>query len=199
MARSRVFLFLGAAALTVAGCGRQSADGRPPVRQGTAALMGQVARAPEYKPPADGRLDRRQVEMFLAVHRREQTIRDAMKAAGDLANPAIADLRAARELGYNPREYAWVRDRVLEAEMLRTTRTLSRQVAESRRALLAMLRKQRETADAGRRAEIDHQIRELETPSGAAGADPARESNADLLAQVSGGAQERGGSQDVRR
>jgi hypothetical protein len=195
MARSCVFLLL--VAVTVSGCQRKPVGDRAPLQQGTASLMDQVAKAPEYKPPADGRLNRRQVEMYLEVHRREGEIRDSMRAKGDLANLATADLRAARELGYNPREYAWVRDRVLEAEMLLTTRTLSRQVAESRQALLALLRKQREavanTGDAGRKAEIDHQIRELETPSGAAAADPVRESNADLLAQASGG------SQDARR
>ncbi len=90
-----------------------------------------------------------------------------------------------------------MRERVLEAEMLRATRSLSRQVAESRQALLALLRKQKEAAtdasDAGRKAEIDHQIRELETPASAASADPVRAANADLLAQASGG------SQDARR
>ena len=177
-------------ALIVSGCQRKPvADSAPR----TTSLMDQVAKAPEYKPPADGRLNRRQVEMYLEVHRREGKIRDALRAKGDLAHLATADLRAAGELGYNPREYAWVRDRVLEAEMLRATRTLSRQVAESRQALLALLRKQKEAAtDAGRKAEIDHQIRELETPSGAANADPVRAANADLLAQA-------GGSQDARR
>ena len=189
MARSCVFLLL--VALTVCGCQHKPVADRAP---GTASLMDQVAKAPEYKPPADGRLNRRQVEMYLEVHRREGEIRDALRAKGDLANLATADLHAARELGHNPKEYAWVRDRVLEAEMLRATRSLSRQVAESRQALLALLRKQREAAvDAVRKAEIDHQIRELETPSDAANADPVRAANADLLAQASGG------SKDARR
>jgi hypothetical protein len=192
MARFCVFLFL--VGLTVSGCRHKPVHDRG---LGTASLMDQVAKAPEYKPPADGRLNRRQVEMYLEVHRREGKIRDAMRAKGDLANLATAGLRAARELGYNPREYAWVRDRALEAEMLQTTRALSRQVSESRQALLALLRKQREaaanTGDAGRKAELDHQIRELETPAGAANADPVRAANADLLAQASGG------SQDARR
>jgi hypothetical protein len=193
---ARFWVLLLGVALTVSGCQHKPVD-RAPVQQGTASLMDQVAGAPEYRPPADGRLSRRQVEMYLEVHRREGKIRDALRAKGDLANLATADLRAARELGYNPREYAWVRERVLEAEMLQATRSLSRQVAESREALLALLRKQREaaanTGDAGRKAEIDHQIRELETPSGAASADPVRAANADLLAQTSGG------SQDARR
>ena len=192
MARSCVFFLL--VALTVSGCRRKPVHDQGSAGQGTASLMDQVAKAPEYRPPVDGRLDRRQVEMYLEVHQREEKIRDAMRAKGDLANLATADLRAARELGHNPREYAWVRDRVLEAEMLRATRTLSLQVAESRRALMALLRKQREEATgAGRKAEIDRQIRELETPASAANADPVREANADLLAQASGG------SQDARR
>jgi len=190
---ARFWVLLLGVALTVSGC-RQKPAGGALTGQGTASLMDQVAKAPEYKPPADGRLSRRQVEMYLEVHRREEKIRDAMRAKGDLANLATADLRAARELGYNPREYAWVRDRALEAEMLRATRTLSLQVAESRQALLALLRKQKEAAtDAGRKAEIDRQIRELQTPLGAANADPVREANANLLAQASGG------SQDARR
>ena len=177
---ARFWVLLLGVALTVSGCQRKPVHDQVSTGQGTASLMDQVAKAPEYKPPADGRLNRRQVEMYLEVHRREGEIRGAMRAKGDLANLATADLRAARELGYNPREYAWVRDQVLEAEMLRATRTLSRQVAESRQALLAMLRKQRETAadagDAGRKAEIDRQIRELETPTSAANTDPDRKS-----------------------
>ncbi len=188
---ARFWVLLLSMALAVSGCRHKPvADPAP----GTASLMDQVAKAPEYKPPADGRLNRRQVEMYLEVHQREGKIRDSLRAKGDLANLATADLRAARELGYNPREYAWVRDRALEAEMLRATRSLSRQVAESRQALLALLRKQKEAAaDPRRKAEIDHQIHELETPSGAANADPVRAANADLLAQASGG------SQDARR
>ena len=188
---ARFWVLLLGMTLTVSGCQRKPVTDPVP---GTASLMDQMAKAPEYKPPADGHLNRRQVEMYLEVHRREEKIRDTLRAKGDLANLATADLRAARELGYNPREYAWVRDRVLEAEMLRATRTLSRQVAESRQALLALLRKQKEAAtDAGRKAEIDHQIRELEIPAGTANADPVRAANADLLAQAAGG------SQDARR
>jgi hypothetical protein len=141
--------------------------------------MDEVAKSPDYRPPADGRLARRQVEMYLAVQRREQEIR---KNGGE---GATAGLRAARELGYNPKEYAWVRDRVSDAEMLRTTRDLSRQVAVARREILDRLHRQQATAkSAGERAEIDRQIRELETPSGTDQADPVQEANARLLAEV---------------
>jgi hypothetical protein len=140
--------------------------------------MDQIARAPAYKPPADGRLTRRQIGMYAEVHRRERELRRR--------NPATVDLLVARDLGYDPREYAWVRDRVLDAEMLRTTRELDRQVAEARRAILVRLRKQRETArSAGERDGIDRKLRELETPAGSDRPDPAREANAALLKEIS--------------
>jgi hypothetical protein len=160
----------------LAGCRRSPEPQRPDPR-GTAASLDQIARAPEYKPPRDGRLTRRQVAMYAEVHRRELELR--------AKNPATVDLLVAKDLGYDPKEYAWVRERVLDAEMLRTTQALSRQVAVARQEILARLRKQRETAkSAEERARIDGQIRELETPSGAADADPARTANAALLAEV---------------
>ncbi|HEY2295043.1 MAG TPA: hypothetical protein VGM86_30435 [Thermoanaerobaculia bacterium] len=169
-------MILLSALLTLPGCRREP---QRPAPNGTATLMDQVAKAPDYRPPADGRLTRRQIAMYLEIQRREQEIRKTG------ADGATAGLRAARELGYNPKEYAWVRDRVQDAEMLQTTQALSRQVAAARQAILAKLRQQRETAkSAGERAGIDKQIRELETPSGAAEADPVREANAALLAEV---------------
>ncbi|HEY4564506.1 MAG TPA: hypothetical protein VIJ36_16100, partial [Thermoanaerobaculia bacterium] len=180
MYRLSVMILLSAL-LTLPGCRREPQ--RPAAPNGTAALMDQVAKAPDYKPPADGRLTRRQIAIYLEVQRREQEIRKTM--SGNNAEGATAGLRASRELGYNPKEYSWVRDRVQDAEMLRMTQALSRQVAEARQAILARLRRQRETAkSASERAGIDKQIRELETPSGAAEADPVREANAALLAEV---------------
>jgi hypothetical protein len=173
-------MILLSALLTLPGCRREPQ--RPSAPNGTAALMDQVAKAPDYKPPADGRLTRSQVKMYLDIQRREQE----MRKTG--AEGATAGLRAARELGYNPKEYAWVRDRAQDAEMLQTTRALSRQVAEARQAILTRLRRQRETAKSvGERAEIDKQVRELEAPSGTDKADPIREANAALLAEVQHG------------
>lgn len=160
--------------LILPGCRREP---KRSAAKGTTALMDQVAKVPDYKAPADGRLTRRQIKMYLDVQRREQEMRKR--------NPSTVDLLVASELGYNPKEYAWVRDRVLDAEMLQTTEGLRRQVAEARRAILARLRQQREMAkSAGERAEIDKQIRELETPSGTDKADPVQEANARLLAEV---------------
>jgi len=172
-------MILLSALLILPGCRREP---KRTAASGTAALMDQVAKAPGYRPPADGRLTRRQVGMYLDVQRREQEIR---KNGGE---GATAGLRAASELGYNPKEYSWVRDRAQDAEMLLATRDLSRQVAMARQAILARLHRQRETAkSAGERAEIDRQIRELETPSGTDRPDPVREANAALLAEAEHG------------
>ena len=169
-------MILLSALLLLPGCRREPKRAAP---KSTTALMDQVAKAPDYRPPADGRLTRSQIRMYLDVQRREQEIRKAGPER------ATAGLRAARELGYNPKEYAWVRDRAQDAEMLLTTQALSRRVAEARQAILARLHRQRETAkSADERARIDQQIRELETPSGAAKADPVQESNAALLAEA---------------
>jgi hypothetical protein len=169
-------MILLSALLILPGCRREP---KPPAPNGTANLMDEIANSPAYKPPADGRLTRRQVKMYLAVQGREQ----ALRRGG--ADGATAGLRAAHELGYNPQEYAWVRDRVADAEMLQTTAGLRRQVAEARQEILARLRQQRDAAkSAGEKAEIEKQIQELETPSGADKADPAQEANARLLAEV---------------
>ncbi|MFL6260942.1 MAG: hypothetical protein ACJ76Y_14640 [Thermoanaerobaculia bacterium] len=173
-------MILLSAFLVLPGCRREPAGvPKKAAPDRTATLMDEVAKAPAYKPPADGRLTRHQVKMYLAVQRREQ----ALRRGG--ADGATAGFLAARELGHNPKEYAWVRARVSDAEMLQTTAGLRRQVAEARQEILARLRRQREDAkSAGERAEIDKQIRELETPSGTDKADPAQEANARLLAEV---------------
>lgn len=178
--------------------------------KGTVDLMDQVSKAPEYQPPADGRLTGRQIEMYLEVRRREQKIREvavknlkakedkaraekrdvgffeAMKAVGDIADVATADLRAAQELGYNPKEYSWVKERVLEAQMLQTTKALNRQMAQGQQAFLRMLEEQRRAAtDEAQRAEIDGQIERMKKGAAetAADGDPAKEYNAGLIAR----------------
>ncbi len=152
--------------------------------KGTAELMHEVSKAPEYRPPADGRLSERQVRIYLDVWRRERKIREI--AAKDVASAATAGLRAAVELGYNPKEYSWIEERVLEARMLQTTRSLHRQIAQGRRALLASLEKQKQAAaDEISRSKLDRQIEELERSAAGATADgdPAREYNARLIAR----------------
>jgi|SRR4051812_7540200 len=185
-------------------------------QKGTANLMDEVAKAPEYHPPADGRLTEAQVKMYLDVRQREQQIRavafkerrpagepaaadsgtdqlayvEALKTVGDqpaLADIATADLRAAQELGFNPKEYGWVKERVLEAQMQETALALSRQIAQSRQQVLAQLEQRRqETADPVQKAQIERQIEDFNHNAQAAAvtaADPVRQANAALLAR----------------
>src|SRR5882757_3062193 len=144
--RTVTVLALSGSILFACGCQGKSADEasiqKSLHQKSTAGLMDEVAKAPDYHPPADGRLTEAQVKMYLAVRQREQQIREvafkqrqdtgepapadssldqlayveALKTVGDqpdLADIATADLRAAQELGFNPKEYSWVKERVL--------------------------------------------------------------------------------------
>ncbi|MFL6236317.1 MAG: hypothetical protein ACJ76N_24510, partial [Thermoanaerobaculia bacterium] len=69
-------MILLSAFLVLPGCRREPAGvPKKAAPDRTATLMDEVAKAPAYKPPADGRLTRRQVKMYLAVQRREQALR----------------------------------------------------------------------------------------------------------------------------
>jgi hypothetical protein len=72
-----------------------------------------------FEPPADGRITAAQVEAYIAVRRRALEIARSGPAASDLpdrlAGLAMAESRAARDLGVDPDEYYWVGARVAEA------------------------------------------------------------------------------------
>lgn len=126
----------------------------------------------EYTPPADGKLTREQVEMYMAVRQREQEIAkvarervekgaeklknneksfsglmDGIKSLGSAADFFTADVRAAQELGYNTAEYEWVKSQVMEA----VGSVVGERVAEASRAAAdrqaAELRKKMESAE----------------------------------------------------
>ena len=108
--------------------------------RGTTDLMQEVAND-EYTPPADGRLTDSQVQMYLKVREHEKKIAqvakeemkkhaetaekkgdksiggmlDGFKALGSAADFITADIRAAKDLGYNTQEYLWVKQQVLAA------------------------------------------------------------------------------------
>ncbi|HSS47576.1 MAG TPA: hypothetical protein VLX28_01395 [Thermoanaerobaculia bacterium] len=218
--RTATVLALSGAILFACGCQGKAADEaaiqKSLHQKGTANLMDEVAKAPEYHPPADGRLTEAQVKMYLDVRQREQQIREvALKARQEVGEPvpadsgqdqlsyvqalatvgdptgfadiATADLRAAQELGFNPKEYAWIKERVLEAQMQETALALSQQIAQSRQQVLAQLEQRRqETTDPVQKAQIERQIEDfnknLQATSGSA-ADPVRQANAALLAR----------------
>jgi hypothetical protein len=210
--RTVVILALAGSVLFACGCQGKSAEDDATIQKslsekGTASLMDEVAKAPDYHPPADGQLTDAQVKMYFDVRQREQQIREvafkdlkdkgsafleSLKTVGDqpdtanIADIATADLRAAQELGFNPKEYQWVKERVLEARMLETTRALAQQVVQSRQQVLTLFEQRRQEAtDPVAKAEAERQLEELQknavsTPTEN---DPAREHNADLLAR----------------
>jgi hypothetical protein len=106
-------------------------------RRGTTDLMKQVA-DDSYTPPSDGRLKDSQIQMYLKVREREKAIAQVakdemkqhagdadksknslagvlqgMKALGSAADFLTADIRAAKDLGYNTQEYLWVKTQIL--------------------------------------------------------------------------------------
>ena len=202
-------------ALIAAGCKSKPADDEASIKEtlnekGTVDVMEQVSKAPDYQPPADGHLTDQQVRMYIEIRQREQKIREvafknldakktqadkekrdvglfeAMKAMGDLADVATADLRAAQELGHNPKEYQWIKERVLEADMLQMTKAMNKQLVQGQQSLVKMLEEQKKLAtDDAQRAELDKQIAEMKQSAAEAAADstPAKEYNAGLLAK----------------
>ncbi|HYL05256.1 MAG TPA: hypothetical protein VE075_04410 [Thermoanaerobaculia bacterium] len=154
-----------ALAMPAAGCRRP--DDRAAIQErlrgkGAAEVVREAAAA-RYTPPADGRLTAAQVRTYLAVRDRECRIREAAALeAQRLREPAAgaaADLRAAQELKVNPKEYAWVREQVLEAEAAATTQTLYQRMAAGREQLLARMRRDRDAlTDPERRAAAEREI-----------------------------------------
>ena len=135
-----------------------SAAIRARLRAKDAAQVIREAAAARYTPPADGRLTDGHVRMYLLVRERESRIREAaaLEAQG---RRAAADLRAAQEVKVNPKEYAWVRERVLEAEAAATTQALYQRMAAGREQLLARMRRDRDAlTDPARRAAAEREI-----------------------------------------
>ena len=108
--------------------------------RGTTDLMKEVAND-SYDPPQDGRLSEVQVQMYLKVREHEKKIAqvakaelekhaeeakkkgdkslggfmEGMKALGSAADFLTADIRAAKDLGYNTQEYLWVKQQIMAA------------------------------------------------------------------------------------
>jgi hypothetical protein len=70
----------------------------------------------------------------------------ALEVVGDHADPALAELQAVRELGFNPKEYLWVRDQVREAQIARAGLLLSRRLADTRDRHIAHLEAEKAAA-----------------------------------------------------
>lgn len=123
-----------------------------------AAVLRQ-ADAATFAPPADGRLSRREVEMYLAVGRRALAIREV---ADEPQEQATAPLRAAERLGYNPKEYLWVASAVGAARLTAAAQEVERRVAESRERMRGYLEGElARTTDAAKRRGLSERIKEL--------------------------------------
>jgi ribosomal protein S17E len=109
-------------------------------QRGTTDLMKEVAND-EYTAPEDGRLSEAQIQMYLKVREHEKKIAqvakeemkqhaDKAKAAGEkslgglvqglqamgsAADLLTADIRAAKDLGFNTQEYIWVKGQIMAA------------------------------------------------------------------------------------
>jgi hypothetical protein len=172
-ARVGLAVTVAAGGVALMACGCQRADERAAIvdrlrSRGTADVVREAATA-RYAAPAAGRLTEAQVRMFLEVRERECGIREAAAlaaqrlreaaAADEPALAAAADLRAAQELRVNPKEYSWVRDRVLEAEGAATAQALYQKMTAGRELLLAHRRKELEAmTDPGERAAAQRDI-----------------------------------------
>lgn len=131
--------------MALAGCKAKEAFDKAKISQdldkhGTMDLMKDVSKD-KYEPPADGKLTDAQMQMYLKVRGHEKDIAqvarkeaqahaDAANKAGDksiagmiegfktmgsAADMLTADIRAAKDLGYNTQEYLWVKAQVLGA------------------------------------------------------------------------------------
>jgi len=153
-------------AVVLTGCAREEADekkaGKKPREFTTAEVMEQAAKA-KYQPPADGRLTETQVRMYLEVKRLARKIRAAEPAAAEPQEPAATtDLRAALELGYNPKELSWIQGRVQEAWIALRGQELDRKIAESRNQMIQDLETQLKSAtDPRQKTELEKQIAEI--------------------------------------
>ncbi|MDP9193170.1 MAG: hypothetical protein M3P06_15845 [Acidobacteriota bacterium] len=141
---SRIPLVIVCVSLALVGCkAKELADktavSRDLQKRGTLDLMKEVGND-KYTPPEDGRLSEGQIAMYLKVREHEKTIAkvakeeiqkhaknaeskqksiasmvDGFKAMGSAADFLTADIRAAKDLGYNSQEYLWVKHQILAA------------------------------------------------------------------------------------
>jgi hypothetical protein len=156
----RTFSAVLVLSIAFAGCRAKEAYDKAKISQdlekhGTIDLMKDVSKD-KYNPPSDGKLTDSQIQMYLKVRDHEKAIAqvakkeaqqhaDAAKKAGDksiagmmesfktlgsAADMLTADIRAAKDLGYNTQEYLWIKGQVMAA----STATLMSKMAEATNA-----------------------------------------------------------------
>jgi hypothetical protein len=160
----------------LAGCGKaekvleQAAISKDLKQKGTLDLMKEAAED-DYQPPANGRLSEEQIQMYMKVREHEKQIvqvarKEAethakkaegkekslagmmagLKTLGSVADMVTADIRAAKELGFNTAEYQWVKEKVLEASGAAYGEKLSESFSTMMDTQVETLKKQLEEA-----------------------------------------------------
>lgn len=155
----RVLIVLAAAGV---GCG--SPDANPPAPP-SAPLSRAAESRDVYRPPADGHVTARQVEMFLSVLDRVRLdLRGARPTpAGDPLSTVPADVASARARGENVEEFLWVKERVLEAEAANMTARLNASALALLEKTLSDLKARRaDAADDGSRKLLAEQTAQFE-------------------------------------
>lgn len=168
------------------GCSRKPAEEALADKSAT-EVMEQAAKD-TFTPPADGRLNDKQIEMYIAVKKREAELGqavgeklkktgekiekqgegvrstiDAFRAMGDVANFLTTDIRAAQELGYNTEEYQWVQSQILSANAALSVSKMTAGMQDMLEKQLVDLRAARsKESDSSLAQTYDAQIQSLE-------------------------------------
>ncbi len=128
-------------ALSMAGC--QEKPGRAP-RPASAALKGLV----RFRPPADGLITEAEIDRYIRVRR---------------GSRGRTEVEAARAVGVDLDEYAWVRARVIEALVALDTRKVRAASEETYVKTIAALRRARQDSrDRVDQRTLEEQIAALE-------------------------------------
>jgi hypothetical protein len=157
--------------LVFAGCKLKEAVDKASIskdldKRGTMDLMKDVAND-RYDPPKDGKLTDGQIQMYLKVREREKAIAqvarqeaqahakaadaagqksvggfiEGLKTMGSAAEMLTADIRAAKDLGFNTQEYLWVKGQILAASTAAMSEKMSQAMNASMDAGYQQLKK----------------------------------------------------------
>lgn len=163
-------------ALALAGCKAKEALDQARIsndlsKRGTLDLMKDVSKD-EFTAPADGKLTDAQIQMYLKVRDNEKKIAqvarkeaeqhasaankagdkslagmmEGFKTLGSAADMMTADIRAAKDLGFNTQEYLWVKGQVLAVSGAELTSKMSQAVNAQMDATYAQMKKSYEEA-----------------------------------------------------
>jgi len=157
--------------LALAGCKAKEAYDKAKISQdlskrGTIDLMKDVA-DDKYEAPADGKLTDAQIQMYLKVRGHEKDIVqvakaeaqkhaaaadkagqksiagfvEGLKTMGSAADMFTADIRAAKDLGYNTQEYLWVKAQILGISTAAMAEKLQQSMSASMDASYTQMKK----------------------------------------------------------